>query len=132
MSAHVVPRKIYYAIFVTLMLLTWATVQIAFVDLGLLNSIIALTIAVIKATLVVLFFMHVRYSSRLTQIVIVAGIFWLGILIVLTMGDYPRSNGPRSNGWLQATGCGLRARHARRRRAAGACRLPWDRRENHA
>ena len=94
MAAHVVPRKIYFAIFAALMVLTWATVQAAFIDLGLLNSIIALTIAVIKATLVILFFMHVRYSSRLTRLVIVSGLFWLAIMIVLTMGDY------WTRGWL--------------------------------
>lgn len=94
MAAHIVPRKIYYAIFAVLMVLTWATVQVAFIDLGPLNSIIALTIAVIKATLVIVFFMHVRYSSRLTQLAIVAGLFWLAIMIVLTMGDY------WTRGWL--------------------------------
>lgn len=94
MSDHVVPRTIYYAIFPTLIALTWVTVQIAFVDLGPLNSVIALTIASVKATLVVLFFMHVRYSSRLTRVVVISGLFWLGILMVLTMGDY------LSRGWL--------------------------------
>jgi cytochrome c oxidase subunit 4 len=65
----------------------------AFIDLDHLlfpgaNTVVALTIAVIKATLVVLYFMHVRYSARLIWVVVVAGFFWLGILFVLTMSDY--------------------------------------------
>ena len=63
MSDHVVPLKIYYRIFASLMVLTAITVGIAFVDLGYLNTFVAVTIAVIKATLVVLFFMHVKYLS---------------------------------------------------------------------
>lgn len=61
---------------------------IAMYDLGPLNTVAALTIAVTKALLVVLFFMHVRYSSRLTQIVVGTGLFWLVIMIALVMGDY--------------------------------------------
>jgi cytochrome c oxidase subunit 4 len=85
---HVVPLRIYYTIFGVLMLCTYLTVQIAFFDLGPLNTIAALGIAVFKATLVVLFFMHVRYSSRLTWAVVLGAIFWFGILLVLTMTDY--------------------------------------------
>ena len=59
-----------------------------FFDLGPLNTIAALGIAVFKATLVVLFFMHVRYSSRLTWAVVIGSVFWLGILLALTMADY--------------------------------------------
>ena len=62
--------------------------QIAFFDLGPLNTVVALAIAVIKATLVVLFFMHVKYSTRLTWAVVLGSIFWLGIMLVLTMSDY--------------------------------------------
>ena len=62
--------------------------QIAFIDLGPLNTVVALTIAVFKATLVVLFFMHVKYSTRLTWVVVVGSVFWLGILLALTIGDY--------------------------------------------
>jgi cytochrome c oxidase subunit 4 len=85
---HIVPPRVYYTIFAILMFCTYLTVQIAFFDLGPLNTIAAIGIAVFKATLVVLFFMHVKYSSRLTQAVVVGSIFWLGILLVLTMGDY--------------------------------------------
>ena len=88
MSQHVVPTRVYYAIFAILMLFTAITVGIAFVDLGPFNAVAALTIAVFKATLVVLFFMHVKYSTRLTWAVVVGSVFWLGILMTLTLGDY--------------------------------------------
>ena len=88
MSQHVVPTRVYYAIFAILMIFTGITVGIAFVDLGPFNAVAALTIAVVKATLVVLFFMHVKYSTRLTWAVVVGSVFWLGILLTLTLGDY--------------------------------------------
>jgi len=88
MSEHIVPRRTYYIIFGLLMLCTYITVQVAFFDLGPLNTVVALGIAIFKATLVILFFMHVKYSTRLTWAVIVGSIFWLGILLVLTFGDY--------------------------------------------
>jgi len=87
-STHILPTRIYYTIFGILMLCTYLTVQIAFFDLGAFNVVAALTIAVFKAALVVLFFMHVKYSSRLTWVVVVGRVFWLGILLALTMGDY--------------------------------------------
>ena len=87
MSDHVVPTRIYYTIFLVLMVCTAITVAVAFVDLGLMNTVVAMGIAVLKATLVVLFFMHVKYSTRLTGVVVVGSIFWLGILS-LTMADY--------------------------------------------
>ncbi len=97
MSEHIVSRKVYFVIFGVLMLGTALTVLAAKVDLDYLfhgaNTVVALTIAVIKATLVVLYFMHVRYSTRLIWVVVVAGFFWLGILFVLTMSDY------LSRGW---------------------------------
>jgi cytochrome c oxidase subunit 4 len=80
--------KLYVVIFAILATLTVATWAIAFVDLGIFNPVIALAIACTKATLVILFFMHVRYSSRLTMITISAGFFWLMILITLTLTDY--------------------------------------------
>jgi cytochrome c oxidase subunit 4 len=88
MSVHVVPTRVYYLIFGILMTCTALTVGIAFIDLGPLNVVAALTIAVFKATLVVLFFMHVKYSTRLTWAVVAGSVFWLGILLALTMGDY--------------------------------------------
>jgi len=88
MGEHIVPRKIYFAIFATLMALTAVTVMVAYFDLGRLNAVVALTIAVFKALLVVLYFMHVRYSSRLTWVFVAAGFFWLGIMLALTLSDY--------------------------------------------
>jgi cytochrome c oxidase subunit IV len=88
MTDHILPKRVYYIIFGILMLGTYLTVQIAFFDLGRLNTIVALTIAVLKATLVVLFFMHVKYSTRLTWAVVLGSVFWFGILIVLTLSDY--------------------------------------------
>jgi cytochrome c oxidase subunit IV len=85
---HVVPTRVYYLIFAALMIGTFITVQVSFFDLGALNTVVALTIAVTKAALVILFFMHVRYSTRLTWAVIAGSVFWLGILLTLTFGDY--------------------------------------------
>jgi cytochrome c oxidase subunit 4 len=98
MSEHIVQRKTYFVIFGALMVGTALTVLAAFADLDKLfpgaNTVVALTIAVVKATLVVLYFMHVRYSSRLTWVIVVAGIFWLSIMFVFTISDYmTRPNG---------------------------------------
>ena len=88
MSGHVSPKSVYYSIFVALMALTLLTVLAAFVNLGNLNFPVALAIAVIKATLVVLFFMHVKYSSRLTKLVVITSLFFLAILLGETFMDY--------------------------------------------
>jgi cytochrome c oxidase subunit 4 len=88
MTAHILPKRVYYTIYAILMVCTLLTVWIAFLDLGPLNTIGALTIAVFKSVLVILFFMHVKYSPRLTWAVVIGSVFWLGILLVLTMGDY--------------------------------------------
>lgn len=86
--SDVVSRKTYFLIFGLLVVLTLVTTEVAYFNFGLFNPVIALTIAVVKATVVVLFFMHLKYSSRLTMVVGAAAIFWLGILLVLTMSDY--------------------------------------------
>lgn len=79
----------YFAVFTALLALTALTTGVAFIDLGGIGNVaVALTIAVIKAVLVALYFMHLRYSSRLTIIFAGAGIFWLGILVALTLSDY--------------------------------------------
>ena len=96
MSAHVIPTRVYYTIFTILMVCTGLTVWIAFLDLGPLNAIAALAIAVFKATLVVLFFMHAKYGSRLTKLIAAMAFFFLGILLSLTMADY------LSRGWFTA------------------------------
>ena len=88
MAEHILPRRVYYTVFAILMFCTYLTVQIAFFDLGELNAIAALAIAAFKATIVILFFMHVKYSTRLTWAVVLGSIFWFGILVALTMGDY--------------------------------------------
>lgn len=85
---HVTPLGVYLSIFAALMVLTVVTVAVAYVDLGQLNIFIALGIAGFKATLVVLYFMHVAHASRLTQLFAVTGIFFLAIMIGLTMIDY--------------------------------------------
>jgi len=86
--AHIGSLKTYAVIFLTLIVFTGLTVFAAFQDLGGFNAPVALIIATIKAILVILFFMHVKDSSRLTKITVTAAIFWLGLLLVLTMTDY--------------------------------------------
>ena len=93
MSGHVSPKSTYYAIFGALMILTGVTVGAAFVNLGSFNFPVAIAIAITKATLVILFFMHVKYSSRLTKMVVGMSFFFLFIMFALTMTDY------LSRGW---------------------------------
>jgi cytochrome c oxidase subunit IV len=89
MSEHVLPRKLYYGIWGALLCLTVITAAVAFVDLGPFNTVVALIIATIKALMVVLFFMHVRYTSeKMTKVVIFAAIFWLLLLLTLSLTDY--------------------------------------------
>jgi cytochrome c oxidase subunit 4 len=88
MSEYITSVRVYVLVFLALMVGTAITVAVAFVHLGPFNDIVALTIAVTKATLVVLFFMHVRHSSRMTKITVVAGFLWLAILFALTLSDY--------------------------------------------
>jgi cytochrome c oxidase subunit 4 len=87
MAGHVLPVRLYIGIFLTLMILTLLTVYAAFINMGAFNTVVALTIAVVKMLLVVLFFMHARYSSSLTKVVILAGFFWLALLIAFTLAD---------------------------------------------
>jgi cytochrome c oxidase subunit IV len=88
MSEHITPARTYYTIFAILMFCTYLTWQVAYFDLGPFNTVAALGIAIFKATLVVLFFMHVKDSTRLTWAVVLGSVFWLGILLTLTMTDY--------------------------------------------
>jgi len=94
MSEHIVTPKLYVTIFIALMVFTGLTVWVANYDLGPLNAVVALTIAVIKGLLVVLFFMHVRWSSRLTKVYVAAGFIWLIIMVGLTLSDY------QTRGWI--------------------------------
>ncbi len=86
--SHVVPVRLYVAIWATLMVFTGLTVFAATVELGVFNIVVALVIATIKGTLVVLFFMHLRYSTKLTMVTVVAAMFFLFLLLSLTMTDY--------------------------------------------
>jgi cytochrome c oxidase subunit 4 len=96
MSEHIVPVRVYAGVFLALMAGTSLTVFAAFHDFPWqFNTVIALTIAVIKATLVVLYFMHVRYSSRLIWVIVASALFWLAILFALTLSDY------WTRGWFQ-------------------------------
>lgn len=89
MSEHIIPSRTYYAIWILLLILTGVTAGVAKIDLGPLNSVVALVIATSKALIVTLFFMHVKYTSeKLTKVVIVSAIFWLIILLSLSMVDY--------------------------------------------
>ena len=88
MSGHVAPKSMYYAVFAALIVGTGLTVLAAFFDMGALNNVVMLAIACTKALLVILFFMHVRWSTRLTWLVVASGFFWLIIMFGLTMTDY--------------------------------------------
>ena len=100
MSSHVVPVKTYVIVFLMLIVLTGTTAGVAFIDLGALNTVVALVIAFCKMLLVILFFMHVRYSPPLTRIVILAAFGWLLILISLSLSDFrTRHWTPRPSGW---------------------------------
>jgi cytochrome c oxidase subunit 4 len=94
MSMHVAPLSLYYKVFLALIVGTILTVVVARLDLGALNNVVMLTIACGKAVLVILFFMHVWWSARLTWVFAASGFFWLLILFVITMSDY------MSRGWV--------------------------------
>jgi cytochrome c oxidase subunit IV len=99
-SAHVVPVKVYVGVFLALIALTALTTGVAFIDLGPLNTVAALAIAVAKMLLVALFFMHLKYGHGLTRIVVLAGFFWLAILIALTLSDeLTRNWTPNPGSW---------------------------------
>ncbi|MGA9039423.1 MAG: cytochrome C oxidase subunit IV family protein [Terriglobales bacterium] len=88
-SEHILPSAMYWGIWALLIVLTFVTAWVANIDMGRLNTVVALVIATCKATVVVLFFMHVKYASeKLTKVVIVSAIFFLLILLSLSMADY--------------------------------------------
>ncbi len=87
-TAHITPVRVYVAVFVALLIGTGLTVWVAYYDLGLLNTPVALTVAILKASLVVVYFMGVRFNTPLTKVVVVSGFLWLFILFGLTMNDY--------------------------------------------
>jgi cytochrome c oxidase subunit 4 len=85
---HIVPKRVYFLVFTALIVLTWVTAWVSTVELGALNTVVALSIAVVKASLVILFFMHVFYGTRLTKLIVAAGLFWLVLLLFIAMFDY--------------------------------------------
>lgn len=87
-AEHIVSPMVYLAIGGALLVLTATTTAVSYVDLGVFNAVVALAIACTKATLVVLFFMHVKYSSGLTKLTVGAGLFTFLVLITMTMTDY--------------------------------------------
>ena len=91
-TEHIVSPKIYAVIFLALIVGTSLTTWAAFRDFRQFNIVIALAIATTKATLVVLYFMHARYSPKRTQLVIVCAVFWLAIMLALTLADYQTRN----------------------------------------
>jgi len=115
MSGHVVPVKTYLGIFVALLALTALTTAVAFVDFDKLhtgihlidmiplNTVVALAIAIVKMLLVILFFMHVKYGSGLTKVVVMAGFLFLAILVSFTLADeLSRSWTPEAGAWNTA------------------------------
>ena len=95
MSEHIVSLRVYFTIFMSLMVLTALTVAASEVDLGRFNVAVAMAIAVLKASLVVLYFMHLRYSPTMTWLVVGTGIGCLALLILLIMAD------PWTRDWLR-------------------------------
>jgi len=93
-TEHVVPFRIYAVIFATLLLLTLVTVDVAFYNVGLMNLPIALAVATTKATLVILYFMHVRYQPPLIAVFAAAGFVWLLLLLTFTLSDF------LTRGWI--------------------------------
>jgi cytochrome c oxidase subunit 4 len=88
MAGHISPKSTYYGIFAALMVLTAITVAVAFVNLGSFNFPVAIGIAITKATLVILFFMHAKYSSKLTKLFVGTAFFFLVVLLGLSLTDY--------------------------------------------
>ena len=94
---HVAPKSLYYLIFGILMIGTAITVVVAYFDLGAFNNVVMLTIACTKALLVILYFMHVRWGTRLTWVVAASGFVWLLIMFGFTLSDY------LTRGWVEGT-----------------------------
>jgi cytochrome c oxidase subunit 4 len=103
---HIIEPYVYYRVFGVLMVLFVLTVLVAFFDLSehlnwpAANLVVALVIAVLKATVIVLYFMHVKYSSRLTQMFAIAALVWLSLLFIFSFADYfTRGWIPQPGGW---------------------------------
>ncbi len=98
MTDHIASVKSYVLVFASLLVLTLATTVVATIDLGPFNVVMALFIAVVKMMLVALFFMHLRYSTILTKVVVGGGMLWLAILLVFSLADFG------TRGWLPVPG----------------------------
>jgi cytochrome c oxidase subunit IV len=85
---HIAPKSLYIGVFLALMVGTAVTVGVTYVDLGAFNLTVALAIAVTKAMLVILFFMHMKYSPKLIKVTFGAGFFFFLIMIIITLSDY--------------------------------------------
>jgi cytochrome c oxidase subunit 4 len=85
---HIVTPVTYMIVFATLLVFTGVTVGAAYVDLGIMNPVIALAIACFKAVIVILFFMHVKYQSKLVKLTVASGFFTFLVLITMTLTDY--------------------------------------------
>ena len=112
MAGHISPKSTYYAIFGALMVLTAITVAVAFINLGSFNFPVAIGIAITKATLVILFFMHARYSSRLTKLFVGTAFFFLAVMLGLTMTDVLSRGLKTYPGGAGGSGYGVRAPEA--------------------
>jgi cytochrome c oxidase subunit 4 len=95
---HIVPVRVYVLVFLTLIVMTWVTAFVSTIDLGRLNVFVALSIAIFKASLVILFFMHVKYGTRLTKMIVLAGLYWLILLLFIAMVDL------WTRGWMGVPG----------------------------
>jgi cytochrome c oxidase subunit 4 len=98
MEGHIDTKKTYVLVWAALICLTAITAAVSYVDLGPFSVVVAITIAVIKMLLVALFFMHMRYGSALTKVVVAGGLLWLGVLMLLSMADFV------TRGWLPVPG----------------------------
>lgn len=88
MAEYIVPRRVYFAVYAVLMACTLLTWRVAYIDLGVFNTAAAIAIAIVKMVLVILFFMHVRYSPHRTWLAVIGAFFWLGIMLAVTFADY--------------------------------------------
>ncbi|HVW10513.1 MAG TPA: cytochrome C oxidase subunit IV family protein [Bryobacteraceae bacterium] len=95
---HIVPKRVYFAVFAALIVLTWVTAIVSTINLGALNIFVALSIAIFKASLVILFFMHVKYGTRLTKMIVLCGLYWLLLLLFIAMADL------WTRGWMGVPG----------------------------
>jgi len=102
MSKTIIPKKIYLIVWAALLTLLAVTVGVSYVHLGWFNPVAAVSIAAIKTVIIILYFMHVRYSPKLVWIFVAAGFFWLAILFSLSLADYlTRSYLPSPTIWHQ-------------------------------